>query len=305
MPPAVERFIETPDGWRLSVLDVTPVAKAKLVAIVGHAMMVDRRTVYRADRPSLCGTLADASIRVLVPDLRGHGASGPHAADGGDWTYDDMIDDVGRYISLAQQLEPGVPIVLVGNSLFGHLSLAHVGAIDDAPVAALVGFAVNIWNARWNVGRHRWWLKRGLIALSRPVVERLGYLPTKRIRLGSNDESRDYWRGMMRWVGSDTWTSHSGDCYAERLAKVERPFLHVLSHGDRLLCRPDDALLFSEALGAYREVLLLGDGNSPAALRGLRPGHVEMVSDPACLSLWRHVADWLLATAARAADRAG
>ncbi|MFP6685273.1 MAG: alpha/beta fold hydrolase [Polyangiaceae bacterium] len=297
MGPAVEHWLDAPDGSRLSVVDVPPKGTARLVAIVGHAMMVDRRTVYREDRPSLCGALADASIRVLVPDLRGHGASGPSAAQGADWTYEDLIDDVGRYIALAQQLEPELPIVLVGNSLFGHVGLAHVGAAATAPVAAIVGFAVNIWNKRWNVGAHRWWIKRSLIELSRPAVEVLGYLPTKRIGFGSSDESGAYWRDMVRWVRSDTWGNAAGDDYVERLGRVRRPFLHVVSEGDRLLSRPEDALRFSEPLAEYREILKLGANCSVPALRHLRPGHVEMVSDPECLPLWNHVAHWMLGAA--------
>ena len=68
LPPR-EHLLETPDGWRLSVLDVEPTTPAQGLVVAGHAMMVDRRTLFRVGRPSLVATLAAAGIRVLVPDL--------------------------------------------------------------------------------------------------------------------------------------------------------------------------------------------------------------------------------------------
>ena len=99
--------VVTADGWRLDVLDLIPERAPCAVAVVGHAMMVDRRTVSRADGPSLCGTLCERGFRVLVPDLRGHGASGPTASDGADWSYHELVSDVGEYVDLAVTTVPG------------------------------------------------------------------------------------------------------------------------------------------------------------------------------------------------------
>ena len=296
MKPALERIVHAADGWRLSVIDLEcddPWA----LAIVGHAMMVDRRTVYRADRPSLAGTLRDAGMRVLVPDQRGHGASGPGARAGGRWTYDDMIGDVGLYLELARSLAPSLPIVLVGNSLFGHLAFSYLGMHTDAPVKAVVGFAVNIWNRRWTASCARWWAKRAFVAASLPVVTRLGYLPARRLGLGSEDEPLEYWRSMWRWVPGDCWDGDDGTDYAALMERVPARVLVVVSDGDRLLSHPDDALLFTAALGRRREVVRLGPHCAVETLRGLEPRHVEMVASPRCAPLWQYVARWIRSVA--------
>ena len=287
------------DGWRLSVIDLEhddPWA----VAIVGHAMMVDRRTVYREDRPSLATTLRDAGMRVLVPDLRGHGESGPGVHAGGSWSYDDLVGDVGDYLGMARELAPSLPIALVGNSLFGHVALSYLGMHRDAEVAAVVGFAVNIWNRRWTASERRWWVKRALTAASVPVVTSLGYMPARRLGLGSDDEPLGYWRSMWRWVPGDRWDGDDGTDYAALMPRVNAPVLVVVSDGDRLLSHPDDALLFTAALGDRRQTLRLGPGCSIESLRGLAPGPVEMVASPRCAPLWQHTARWIESVTCRA-----
>jgi predicted alpha/beta hydrolase len=290
----VRRVLEAADGWRLDVVDLEPRAPARAVCLVGHAMMVDRRSIWREDRPSLAATLCDEGHRVLALDLRGHGASGPTAAEGASWSYDDLLGDVGLYVAHAAEVAPGLPIVLVGNSLFGHLALAWLGLHPDAPVAAVVGFAVNIWNRRWTPDRTRWWKKLAVIAASAPVTMALGRLPVRRLGLGTADEPLAYWRQMFDWVPHDRWTGSQGD-YAALMSRVKRPFLHVVSDGDRLLCHPDDALPFGAALGEHRRFLRLGARCDVPELRGLEPGHVEMVSSPRCEPLWRWTARWIAA----------
>src|SRR5690349_3080658 len=79
------------DGWVLHgevVVGAPPVA----VAVVSHAMMVDRRTLDRPRGRGLVSSLAAGGIACVVADLRGHGNSGPRAGEGGDWSYDDLVE---------------------------------------------------------------------------------------------------------------------------------------------------------------------------------------------------------------------
>ncbi|MBN4059166.1 alpha/beta hydrolase [Endomicrobium sp. AH-315-J14] len=298
---ARERIIEARDGWSLSVLDLEPPGEPRAVVIAGHAMMVNRRTMYRPEGPSLATSLCEAGMRVLVPDLRGHGASGPGADRGGGWSYDSLIADVPVYLQLARELSPGVPVVIVGNSLFGHVSLAYLGTRSPSEAAgpagevdAIVAFAVNIWNRRWTPSLPRHALKLALVALSAPTVGILGRLPVKRLGLGSEDEPGGYWRSMLDWAPGNRWGSELGVDYAAGLANVSCPVLQVVSDGDRLLCHPDDGAAFGATL-QNRELLHLGPACRVPELRGLRPGHVEMVHHPSCEPVWRWVASWILA----------
>src|SRR5262245_9684351 len=135
---AVERWIAAEDGFRLHLVDLPAEGAARAVVVAGHAMMVDGRTIYRADRPSLAATFAAQGLRPLVPAFRGHGLSGPTGRRARH-TYDELVSDVGVYLRHARALAPELPVVLVGNSLFGHAALAYLGAHADTPeVAALV-----------------------------------------------------------------------------------------------------------------------------------------------------------------------
>jgi predicted alpha/beta hydrolase len=297
MRQAKHHVVSAHDGWRLVVDEVAPRGEPMGVAIVGHAMMVDQRTVYRGDRPSLAAAFAAAGFVVLVPHLRGHGESGPGAAQGGSWRYEDLVADVGAYLGLARALAPQLPVVLVGNSLFGHLALAYLGRESAPEVVAIVGFAVCIWNRSWTASTWRWRVKRVLIAASHEIVARVGRLPVRQLRLGTSDEPRGYWESTVRWMRDGGWHSGGSD-HALALRNVAVPVLLVVSDGDRLLAHPDDAILFTAAL-PRREVLRLGRGSSVDALRGLVPGHVEMVASPRCAPLWRHVAHWAHTVALR------
>jgi predicted alpha/beta hydrolase len=286
-----ERFIGAADDFRLHLTELAPTEAPRAVAVLGHAMMVDARTLFREDRPSLAATLAAAGIHVVVADLRGHGKSGPVGRDARH-RYDDLVADVGVYVAHARALHPELPLALVGNSLFGHAALAYLGLHPEAPVDRVVGFAVNIWNRRWTSSRPRWWRKRALIAASAALTRTLGYLPVRRLGFGTTDEPLTYWSSMLRWVPEGRWDGAGGD-YAALLPRVRAELLAVVSDGDPLLCHPDDGALFVRGV-PRSELLRVGPGCLVAELRGLSPGHVEMVSSPRCEALWRYVAAWIL-----------
>ncbi|MEE8410445.1 MAG: alpha/beta fold hydrolase [Myxococcota bacterium] len=292
-----EHVVEGHDGWRLNVLELEPVGEPKAVVLLGHAMLVDRRTLWRPGRRTLGNTLVQNGLRVLIPEMRGRGLSGPTPAEGADWTYDDHVRDTEAYIGLARRLAPSLPLFLVGHSLFAHTSLAYLGQHPELPVRGAVGLGMNIWNRRWQPSRLMWLGQRLHMATGLLIVALFGYLPGRRLRMGSADESRSYSRQFGLWTSDNFWGSLDGVDYHANLAKIEFPFLHVVSDGDRWSGRPDQALRFTAILGDRREVLHLGPTCSEPILRGLLPSHMTLVTDPRSEPLWRVIADWIVTKA--------
>jgi predicted alpha/beta hydrolase len=230
---------------------------------------------------------------VLVPDLRGHGASVPLARRGVDWSYDAIVHDVGRYVELARSLDARAPLVLAGHSLFGHAQLAWLGLNPDAGVDAVVSIAVEQWRRRHEPSRRKWWIKRALFWPTSHLVRSLGYVPARALRQGNNDEAATMWLQFERWQREDRWCSLDGAVdYDVGLASIAAPLLHVLSEGDRLYARPRSAIHFTSAV-PHRELVVLGRDDAPVSLTKLRPNHMAMVTDPRSLPLWQWVGDWL------------
>lgn len=294
--PAATHVVPAPDGWQLSVRDVRPAEAPVAVVVAGHAMMADGRTLWRRRRPSVAGALAHHGLRVLVPDQRGHGQSGPAAADGGRWTYDDLVNDTPVYLDLARRLEPGLPIVLVGHSLFGHTALAwlgrHAGEIG-AEVAAVVALAVNMWCPSLEPSAGRRALKRLTSAIGAGIARAAGRFPARRLGVGSADEALGYWRDLHRVCVEDCWGDAHGGDYRAGLARVGCPVLHVVSDRDWLYGTPAQALRLLEPL-PQRQVLHLGHSRRGSPLAHLAPDHMGMATSPACEPLWEYVARWAL-----------
>ena len=291
MTSSAQHRVPAPDGWTLDVLDLEPRDAPRGIIVAGHAMMVDRRT-YRPgrndDRPGLARTLVDAGFRVLLPDLRGHGRSGPLPRDGGDWSYEQLVDDTAVYVALARELAPRLPVVLLGHSLFAHTSLAWLGQHADAPVAAHVGLAMDVWLRDCEPSRARWLLKRSVMATAEKIARAHGHFPATRLRMGNMDESAGYWADIARNVRAGTWAARDGTDYRAGLARVACPCLHVVSVRDRLYASPASALCLTSVV-PRRTVWQLG---RDPGLDQLRPDHMGLLtgdSEP----LWRGVAAWL------------
>jgi predicted alpha/beta hydrolase len=255
-------------------------------------MMADRRTLWHPNRPTIAATLRDHGYSTLLCDLRGHGASGPRAHEGGHWHYDELVADTAHWLALARDLAHSRPIAWLGHSLFGHASLAWFGQHPGEAPAAFVGLAVNVWQKRHEPSRRVWAVKRAVTEAVRPVVRLVGRVPARALRFASNDESSGYWSDLQRFVASDTWTARDGADYRKGLASLTMPALFGVSRGDRLFTRPADGRNFALML-PNPEVWELGAPDCPVAMHGPPPTHMGLVTDRRSRPLWEHVAHWL------------
>jgi predicted alpha/beta hydrolase len=288
-----EHRVLTPDGWTLNVLQLTPAAPPRACVLLGHAMMVDRRTLFRPDKATLAEALLHAGFLVFVVDLRGHGTSGPRADEGGQWSYEDLVSDTGTLLQFARNMAPELPLFTVGHSLFGHTAMAYLGQHPESPVSGHVAMGVNIWNRRFEANTLRWAYKRLQVAIGTFFCTLLGRVPARRFRAGTADEPSRYWNAVRDWVGQDRWASPDGVDYHEGLRNIRCPVLHVVSEGDRWLGAPKEAIRFAAPLGDKAEILRVGPQCKVPKLTTLTPDHMEMVTDEKCAPIWHQVAEWI------------
>jgi predicted alpha/beta hydrolase len=275
-------MITCSDGWRLAAEILAP-DQPRAVAVLGHAMFVDRRTLTRRLAPHL----QSRGIAVVAFDLRGHGQSGPRAADGGSWGYDDLVEnDVPAAVAFARARFPGLPLACVGNSLFGHATLAHLTR-HDAPVDRLVMLACNYVHPEW--GLRALADKGPLIALMAGITRAVGYLPARRLGQGSDDEAAPYIYDFLRNLRHRDWRARDGFSYAAHRWRVKTSILAVAGAGDRLLAPPDEA-----------RTMVTGCPNAQFVVVGKRsglpfdPGHMHVAMDARCRPVWDQVADFIL-----------
>ena len=273
-------WIEAP-GWRLAAQRFVPAGPPCGVVMLGHAMMCDRRTLDRPKGEGLASTLAAHGLLVYTVDSRGHGESGPHAAEGGRWTYADIVEgDVPALIRFARSRHPELPLALAGHSLVGHAALYWLGLTPTAPVSAVLTFAAGTWLPRFEPSRARWALKRAALVGWR-AASSLGYFPAKRLGLGTEDESGDYVADFGRWAREGTVRWRGRD-YVDGLARVRPPVLGWVGDRDRLLCHPQAAAAFMAALPRHELRVVPG------------ADHMSLVLDPRFRPQWDQAARWLV-----------
>jgi len=253
--------------------------------------MFARRAEF--ERPSGSGLsrfLASRGWRTVAFDFRGHGDSGPAAASGASWTYDDLVQrDMPAVVACARARAKKHPLAVVGHSLGGHVALAALGlGLLDAD--AIVGVAANVWIESLEPSRARWAAKRAILGAVLAVSRRRGYFPARALGLGSDDESLAYFTAFHRYAKTGVWGSDDGRLdYLAATGNVKVPVLSIASEGDRLSCNPDCAeRLFARCAGlrAFERVRRADDGGRP-------PSHMGLVTSEAARSVWARAEAWM------------
>jgi len=290
---ATEHSLEASDGWTLGLLEWVPRAEEKGTILLGHAMMADRRSLIREDRPCIATTFVNRGFRVIAADARGHGQSGPKAQEGGEWTYHDLINDTGPLLAFARSRSQGHPVYTFGHSLFGHTSLAWVGRNAAHSPDAMIAVGVNIWCKQWEPSSIRWLKKRWTHLLMKSITGVVGRFPARALKVGSMDESRAYLQHFYDSVEKNVWADEDGHSYHPTLKNIPCPVLHVLSPGDAVIGDPESSGNYLRILGAQRIPMILGAGNTWSLPEDLNPDHMELLTSPESEPMWDRIASWL------------
>lgn len=261
--------------------------------------------------------LVRAGVAVLWFDQRGHGQSGPTPTQGGRWDYDDLVADAGAVASYLRTRLPAAKRVAVGHSLFAHVALAYQAQTEQrlqvpalyapmnrGPAALYDGLVIiggNVWLRQLEPSWNRFLRKRlsyeALLLLGRP----LGYLPVRRLGIGTADEPAAYLLQMGQWLRRGDWTDRSGRSYLAALPHVRSPILSIAGAGDRLMAVPSCQLALVRRTAGPVTHWLIGKEQGDA----LDPGHMDLVLDARLRPRWRALARWVRALGEASAPSGG
>jgi predicted alpha/beta hydrolase len=283
--------VRTRDGHALRADVRDPHRKKPVgVAVLAHAMFARRSEFERPEGSGLSRFLCQRGWRTIAFDFRGHGDSQTRASDGGSWTYDDLVFyDLPAVVECARARARGVPVIVVGHSLGGHVALASQGA-HALEADGILAIAANVWMRSLEPSRAHWAIKRGMLHLVDAVTAKRGYFPARALRLGSDDEASGYMRALVRFAREEAFATQDGKSdYAAGLRHVTVPVFSISSRGDWLNCRPVCAERMLRALGGPKSFMTVeksDDGSAP-------PGHMALVTTERALSAWAQGIAWL------------
>jgi predicted alpha/beta hydrolase len=209
-----------------------------------HGAIENSRIFYTEKGKGLAPFLANQGYDVFVTDLRGKGKSIPLANTGRvkAGQYELIMQDIPALVNKIGQLKTShTPIHLMAHSWGGVLLAswyARLGA-QSTQVKSFTFFAskrkIYVHHLkRWVMVDLAW---TGLGSLATWIK---GYLPAKNMRMGSDDEPRNFFFECNRWVYSNHWIDpRDGFNYREAFNKIDfPPVLSLTGASDHSLGNP-------------------------------------------------------------------
>lgn len=279
-----ELEIHTTDGVALRAIVDDPPEGTPLVGtcVLAHAMFARKSEFGRRDKPGLSHAIAKAGWRTIAFDFRGHGESKVDREYG----YDDLVRlDLPAVCECARARGEGNPVVVLGHSLGGHVAMAAQGTGTIA-IDGIVAVASNVWHRDVEPSRLRMAVKRAVSRAALEVVERVGRVPARALRIGSDDESERYIRALLRAPLEGRWCSEDGVDYLASLSNVKIPVAAIVSTAEWINCHHESGARLARRCAGPVDVT-----------RVKRIGHMELVTTsaahPEILSALRWVSSQL------------
>jgi len=270
------------DGVRLALKRFAPATgtRRRAVALLTHAMMA--RGAYLARYASF---LAQGGVEAWVLDFRGHGGSvPPRAGQGPGWCFDDYVcrdlPAAVNSVAAAANVTPA-ELVYVGHSLGGLVGLAGFGTNEAPAPRRLVLVAVNVWTRPRGA--------RALAAAAFVAAGRLvGRVPARTLRIGSDDEPREYAEQFAIWARRG-FRARDGRDYRAALTRVHAPVLALVGDGD-WMCRPADTREFLADLPHTPIIRCVGRVRGDAS----DPDHFALLTDTRLGPVWQETLDFMI-----------
>jgi predicted alpha/beta hydrolase len=253
-------------------------ARGEAVFMV-HGSIENGQIFYSASGKGLAPWLAARGYDVFVADLRGRGQSQPPVSAASDWGLREiLLEDFPVMLQHITSLKGSQPQHWLGHSWGGVLLLAYLARWQaPVPVASLCFFGtkrkIGVWNPKKALMIDLAWASWGA-ALCRLY----GYLPAKKWKMGSDDESARSYRETHRWIVNRNWLDPlDGFDYGAALRKQALPpALYITGVSDSALGNPIDVHRLMQETGADQRNQLIVAGRQMGFKHDY--GHIDLLT---------------------------
>jgi predicted alpha/beta hydrolase len=214
--------------------------KTGIPVFMVHGSIENGKIFYSSSGKGLAPFLASKGYDVFVADLRGRGESKPSVNSNSDFGLEEILEtDFPLYINKIQEIKGSLPQVWVSHSWGGVLMMAYLAKkINDVSISSMVFFGtkrrISIFSLKklfmidfsWNL-------------LAKLFIKIYGYLPAKKLKLGSDDETKNTHHQTNHWVISKKWLHwKNGFDYKKALQNIKLP--PITGANDSVLGHPKD-----------------------------------------------------------------
>jgi len=220
-----------------------------------HGYFEDGRIFFTKKGKGLAPYLAENGFDVFVCDMLGKGESEPKIKKGFNHSqYEIITRDIPVYLDFIREKTGIKKIHLGAHSWGGVIALAYLTRSQDSNIKSMIAFSTKrrIAIKGWKkfVGVDLVWDKYGTY-----LTKKHGYLPAKKMKMGTEDEPIAYYKGANIWVKEKQWISPTdGYDYHKELKKTQLPpILYITGRGDKLLGHPDDVKRLLEETGTHQK----------------------------------------------------
>lgn len=246
-------FIRLDEGQTLHLRRIVGDNASGPAVLFLHGAVENGKIFYTESNKGLAPFLAEHGYICYVADLRGRGQSKPviskHTKYG---QTEAIVEDIPAFINKITELENRPAKYWVAHSWGGVLMNSAFARfpqyIDDVNACVYFGSKRSLYNhhpKKYLQGNLIWYMLAPLLA------KKYGFLPAKKLKWGSDDESIKSHFQSMQWAKRKPWMdSDDGFNYTKALSQLTLPpTLHIAGVRDKALAQPIDIEKFMNESG--------------------------------------------------------
>ena len=207
-----------------------------------HGSMENGKIFYSKSMKGLAPFLAEKGFDVFVADMSGRGRSMPPIDKGNRSSQTTAIlSEIPLLTSYIARVKDNQAQHWVAHSWGGVLMLAYVARFGGQGIASMSFFATKRRIAVVHAERI---FKVDLVwnFVGKILSKFYGFFPSKDLKIGSDNEPRNFHKQVIKWVYSKDWLDpEDGFDYHEAFKKINLPpTLYLAAKNDRYLGNPSD-----------------------------------------------------------------